>query len=187
MRRRALSLVACTAALFLVPALVSAAGVQKGEFEVSPTIGFVTPLGGDLGELADPGFVIGAQGLYYLSSRAGLGAAIVYNGFGSAGDGYDFSVTEIHAIGKMFFSEGSSIDFYGKGAVGFFINSFSSDQFLGFGASSTDFGVGAGAGIQKRQSDSWGWFAEGMFMLDDFSELYLTLRVGANFYFGPVE
>jgi hypothetical protein len=183
--RRALSLIACSAVLlFLVPGLVQAAAVQKGEFEVSPTIGFTVPFG-DLGDVTNPGFAIGVQGLYYLSPKAGLGGSVVYNKLGSEFDNIDFSITEVQAIGKLFFNGGSAIDFYGKGAVGLYVNSVSGDNvFQGGGSSNTEFGIGAGAGLQKRQGDSWGWFGEAMLHFDDFDEIYLALRAGANFYFG---
>lgn len=185
MPRPMMSLVAlAVASLLLVPGLASAYGFQKGEFEVSPTLGVSLPLGGDLSDVTDPGFAIGAQGLYFLSPRAGIGAAIIYNALGSEVDGYDFSITEFHAIGKLFFPTGGNLDLYGKGALGLFNNSVSVDEAFGFGGSSSEFGFGLGGGIQSRAGESWGWFGEAMFMFDDFDDIYLGLRAGANFYFG---
>lgn len=176
--------VALCAASLLAAAPVHASTTDRGELELGPTLGFTLPFG-DLGEAADPGPAIGVQILHYLDARYALGGAVVFNALAGEGD-LEVSVTEIHACGKVLLTEGRVVTSYAKGVLGLFSNRVAPEGDANADDDSTDFGLGAGAGLQSRQGETWGWFGEGLLMFDFAGDTwtYLAIRGGVNFYFG---
>jgi hypothetical protein len=68
------------AALAVAMAPVQALSVVEGDTEIGIGIGAGVPIG-NFGDVADPGFVIGASTGYYLSPNAALGVEVVFNHF----------------------------------------------------------------------------------------------------------
>ncbi|MFQ5606433.1 MAG: hypothetical protein ACE5GA_00690 [Candidatus Zixiibacteriota bacterium] len=57
------------------------AGVQKGQFEFSPTLGGSLPVG-DLGDIGTAGYVVGGRFGYNITEKVSAGVAFNYNSFG---------------------------------------------------------------------------------------------------------
>lgn len=185
-----------------VPAL---AGMHKGQVEISPVLGLSIPIG-DFGNINDAGIAFGARGAYFISSNSSIGLSIVHStmdfksqfdvalGTVIPGAKSDFSVTEVSADFRYYFSTESSVSPYINGSVGIFMNRLSLTQPGSPDETDTQSEIvfGSSVGFLFRGQGSDAGFLEARIINNTYdfegalpgSLKYLSVRGGITFFLG---
>ena len=159
--------------LLLVPANASSQNWLPAPLELSVMGGFDLPTGA-LNDFYDSGYNLGGQFAFHFWPKLALGINGNYHSFTETAEGdslnFDFDVTiwEVTAFAKYRFVSGEFIAPYARVSIGAFINDLTArtgDTRIHL-IEGTEFGVGAGGGLEGRLSKQWGFFIEGMYLLD---------------------
>ncbi len=152
--------------------------LDKGAFEISVLGGASLPVG-SLSDVAKTGYAIGGGFGYFVAPRNSIGVMVVYNSFGvdEVFEEFDIdatiSFTEITGYWKGVFTEGG-VQPYGRLFGGLYYNKVGASTDVGgfpveVSVTESDFGIGAGFGVQFRSQGALGGFAE-VLIASDFTE-----------------
>jgi len=185
-----------TVFLFLSLGTVPAfAGVQKGQFEFSPTIGGSLPVG-DFDDGGNVGFVVGGRFGYNFTEKVSVGVAVNYNSFGIDDDftalfpGIDFDLTALEYffdVRALLGNQPNSSP-YVKGMLGSAeLELKGSAGGVSAAVSETEFAFGGGVGYLFKGEGNIGGFVEADIInisTSGSSSSYISLRGGVSFFFG---
>ncbi|MCH7877835.1 MAG: porin family protein [candidate division Zixibacteria bacterium] len=185
-----------TVSLFLLLGTVPAfAGVQKGQFEFSPTVGISQPVG-DLDDGGNTGFVVGGRFGYNFTEKVSVGVAINYNSFGIDDDltallpGIDIDLTSLEYVVDVRALLGNQPNSspYVKGMLGaakLELKFSAGAASLAFSESKLAFGGGVGY-LFKGEGNIGGFVEADIINISTSgsSSSYISLRGGVSFFFG---
>jgi len=169
-----------------------AQGIETGQSEIFIGPGYTMPMG-DFGDVFDPGLAACVGFGYYTSPILALGAEIVYNNYGYPSEldvpDIDESYTIMQMAGTLKYSLGpDGKGPYLKAIAGFykFEAEYSEDD-VTMSFSETEFGLGAGGGVQFKGDGNMGGFIEATFhnvMTEGDATQFLNLKGGIIFFMG---
>lgn len=176
------------AAALSVPAQAQLS-MQKPVYDVN--VGLVVPFG-DLGDVSNVGFNVGADGFLWSTSdkTIQIGGRVAYNNFGSKdyniGWGTDVtsdaSIIEIVPTARYQFKTSGPIGLFAQAGAGLYLKSAKVDAGAWGGETSdseTDFGITIGGGATYTLSNGMQLMAMPLFHLT--GDNYLTVNVGVLF------
>ncbi len=169
------------------------AGIQKGQFEISPTIGGSLPTG-DVSDFASPGYLVGGRLGYNVSAKVSIGVEVTLNTFGAGNmlknSTNDIDITSLEYLGdvRLLFGNLSSAVPYIKGMFGSAEAKLrATSGALSSSLSETETAYGAGAGFLFKSKGNIRGFFEVVYInisTSISSSKYISLRSGVSIFVG---
>jgi Outer membrane protein beta-barrel domain len=169
------------------------AGIQKGQFEFSPTVGVSLPVG-DVSDFANPGYLIGGRLGYNVSSELSIGLEANLNTFGTGNMlkniASDLDITSLEYLGdvRLLLGDVSSSVPYVKGMLGSASAKLrATSGGLSNSLSETEVAYGVGAGFLFKGDGNVRGFFEAVYIgiaTSGSTSTYISLRGGVSFFLG---